>query len=631
MFAMALMDVVSGQAPFPPTGCQGTALDRDTIELGWFDNSLNEDGFLIEAYHGETGEFYGSLSTGAGVGSGFVSLPIDGFSGGRSYIFRVYAFIGSPPNRDYSNHAQSSVVQVPDQFLRFGHQATVGVWFSIPLEFTDEFGLLDSVTVTGMPAWMSQGGSPVALIGTAVAPGAYPVTVTVDYLDGFQMVETVTLRVIAAASGPVAEAAMPAPVLRPGGAVEMIDLDAHFDDPDTPRAVRMNMSTGIFDIILYEQAAPATVANFLAYVNAVGQGSYDGAVVHRSAWQDLDGNGSQETPLVIQGGGYRPTGGWAFESVTDLAPVVNEPGLDNVEGTLAMAKQGGNPDSATNEWFVSLGDNRANLDYQNEGFSVFGRVAGEGMTEVDEIAALPRGDYPTITVDGFARPGLMSSCPMAATTAPETMEQDKLVTIVSAAEVAPIAYEVVSVSGSAVASAGVNGSDLEITPLEAGTCVIVVRGTDLDDNLLERSLTVTVEWSFADWVAGEGLTAGEDGAGDDPDMDRSDNLLEYGLFGDPLVAGGSLAEGQRVIDGDEYLAVAFSVRKGAADVVIRVEAANSPEGTWTEVWNSTQGFGHAQVVSAANEGESTDLVVRDTAVLGSAGARFLRVRVERLP
>jgi cyclophilin family peptidyl-prolyl cis-trans isomerase len=51
-----------------------------------------------------------------------------------------------------------------------------------------------------------------------------------------------------------------------------------------------------------------------------------------------------------------------------------------------MAKIGGDPDSATSEWFINLADNSTNLDAQNGGFTVFGEVMD--MSVVNTIAAL---------------------------------------------------------------------------------------------------------------------------------------------------------------------------------------------------------------------------------------------------
>ncbi len=63
-----------------------------------------------------------------------------------------------------------------------------------------------------------------------------------------------------------------------------------------------------------------------------------------------------------------PTGTGGTNVAWKIFPHVNR------VGTLAMAKVGGNPDSATSQFFVNLVDNDANLDLQNGGFTVFGQI-----------------------------------------------------------------------------------------------------------------------------------------------------------------------------------------------------------------------------------------------------------------
>jgi cyclophilin family peptidyl-prolyl cis-trans isomerase len=138
--------------------------------------------------------------------------------------------------------------------------------------------------------------------------------------------------------------------------------------------VRVQTALGSFDVNLYDRTTPATVANFLSYVNS---GAYANMFFHRSVGG-----------FVLQGGGYRYTGPGAFESITANAPVTNEPIYSNVRGTISMAKVSGNANSATNQWFINTGNNSANLDVQNGGFTAFGQVVGSGMTVVDAINAL---------------------------------------------------------------------------------------------------------------------------------------------------------------------------------------------------------------------------------------------------
>jgi peptidyl-prolyl cis-trans isomerase A (cyclophilin A) len=136
--------------------------------------------------------------------------------------------------------------------------------------------------------------------------------------------------------------------------------------------VRFSSNVGEIDMELFDTETPLTVANFLSYVNA---GRYNQSFIHRSV-----------PGFVIQGGGFGLNGNSVLPVVTNAA-VQNEPGISNLRGTVAMAKLGDDPNSATSQWFINLEDNAENLDAQNGGFTVFGRVVGNGMAVADRIAA----------------------------------------------------------------------------------------------------------------------------------------------------------------------------------------------------------------------------------------------------
>ena len=148
--------------------------------------------------------------------------------------------------------------------------------------------------------------------------------------------------------------------------------------------VRVITSLGAFSIQLFDDVTPGTVTNFLNYVNS---GRFNQTVIHRS-----------EQGFVIQGGwlSYNDATNQLDPITTDVA-AQNEFSVSNTRGTVAMAKVGDDPNSATSQWFVNLADNSADLDGQNGGFTAFGRVIGDGMTVVDNIAA-----QPTFTIAGQA-------------------------------------------------------------------------------------------------------------------------------------------------------------------------------------------------------------------------------------
>ncbi len=138
--------------------------------------------------------------------------------------------------------------------------------------------------------------------------------------------------------------------------------------------VRLETSKGNIDIELNPEKAPISVANFLEYVD---KGHYDGTIFHRVI-----------PNFMIQGGGFddkmnqKPTG----------QGIKNEwrNGLKNTRGTIAMARLGGNADSATAQFFINVVNNSGLDNPQPDGaaYAVFGKVI-EGMDVVDAIKVVP--------------------------------------------------------------------------------------------------------------------------------------------------------------------------------------------------------------------------------------------------
>ncbi len=138
--------------------------------------------------------------------------------------------------------------------------------------------------------------------------------------------------------------------------------------------VSIKTSEGDITMRLFADKSPATVANFLAYVDS---GFYNGTLFHRVIPE-----------FMIQGGGFGPD----MKEKETRAPVVNESdnGLHNIRGTLAMARTS-EPDSATSQFFINQ---RSNLRLDGAGgragYTVFGEVI-QGIDIVDFIATAPTG------------------------------------------------------------------------------------------------------------------------------------------------------------------------------------------------------------------------------------------------
>ncbi|MDR2124429.1 MAG: peptidyl-prolyl cis-trans isomerase [Desulfovibrio sp.] len=139
--------------------------------------------------------------------------------------------------------------------------------------------------------------------------------------------------------------------------------------------VELHTNKGVIVVELNFDKAPATAANFRAYVE---EGFYDGTVFHRV----IPG-------FMIQGGGLTAK---MVEKKT-RPPIKNEAGnkLPNDKYSIAMARTS-DPHSATAQFFINTKDNRflnhkapAGNDW---GYCVFGRVIG-GKSVVDAVEKTP--------------------------------------------------------------------------------------------------------------------------------------------------------------------------------------------------------------------------------------------------
>jgi peptidyl-prolyl cis-trans isomerase A (cyclophilin A) len=135
--------------------------------------------------------------------------------------------------------------------------------------------------------------------------------------------------------------------------------------------VVLNTNKGAIVLELNREKAPISTANFLRYVDSQ---FYNGTVFHRV----IPG-------FMIQGGGFTKEG--VQKPTQDGISNEWQNGLKNTRGTIAMARLGGKPDSATSQFFINVVDNGM-LDQSRDGagYAVFGKVVA-GMNVVDSIVS----------------------------------------------------------------------------------------------------------------------------------------------------------------------------------------------------------------------------------------------------
>lgn len=360
-----------------------------------------------------------------------------------------------------------------------------------------------------------------------------------------------------------------------------VNLFNNFDDSLTTGLVarfelfNSTLGGGVTQVVLFDQAgsgAPLTVQNFRNYIN---NGSYSNSIIHRSV-----------PGFVVQGGGFTAnglstvlaqtpnSGAAAVQAIPTNPPVQNEFSLQrsNLRGTIAMAKLGSDPNSATNQWFFNLADNAANLDNQNGGFTVFGQVlSAADLAPLDAIVALPRFNGST-----FFGQSAFTNLPMQVSDPanPVVSGDENFVRYrsISLSQMSELQFAVVNNSNPSLVDATIKNNQLVLSYHSAPTktAEITVRAINLLGQSIEDTFLVTVEGSVSpvspaintptagsdtlvgtegddvtnglggdDWLSGRGgndRLLGQDGA-DTLMGDAGNDILQGGIGRDKITTG----------------------------------------------------------------------------------------------
>ncbi len=220
------------------------------------------------------------------------------------------------------------------------------------------------------------------------------------------------------------------------------------------------------------RSTPVSARNFLDYVT---DGSFDRSIIHRSV-----------PGFVIQGGGFTAPVNPADQPDGSPVPIfskgsiADEIGNPNLRGTLAIAKLASStgssvPNSGSSQWFVNIYDN----PHLDEEYAAFGRILGDGMETVEELAsALP------YDVSDYFLNDALTDLPLWSVSDDNVIRPDDFVTITSMANMGAGGFVTLTAetSNPAVATAEVIGSRLVVSRVAAsGSVEVIVRGVSLLD------------------------------------------------------------------------------------------------------------------------------------------------------
>ena len=265
------------------------------------------------------------------------------------------------------------------------------------------------------------------------------------------------------------------------------NLAENFDDPLTTGQIARfefadsSLGGGVTNVLLFDQAgagAPETVANFRNYVT---DDDYANSFIHRSV-----------PGFIVQGGGYTFSPASGIGEVSSDPAVVNEFSAQrsNTTGTIAMAKLGNDPNSATNQWFFNLNNNSENLDNQNGGFTVFGEVlTDEDFAPIEAIANLPTTDFSEVS-------SAFSNLPVIVEEGETSIDGDNLVILndVSLLQEDELEFAIIENSNPELVEANISEGELSLNyaPNSSGTARITLQATNLLGDTVEDRFIVAV-------------------------------------------------------------------------------------------------------------------------------------------
>jgi len=150
--------------------------------------------------------------------------------------------------------------------------------------------------------------------------------------------------------------------------------------------VTMETEDGNLRIELFTKEAPVTCANFLKYVEQVGD---QGGEFYRTV--TMANQPDKKIKIEVIQGGFNLKN----MDTSTIKPILLErtsvTGLSHKNGTLSMARS--DPDSGSTEFFICIGD-QPSLDFggqrnpDGQGFAAFGQVI-QGMDVVRKIQQMP--------------------------------------------------------------------------------------------------------------------------------------------------------------------------------------------------------------------------------------------------